>query len=299
MFSIFLCEGPVRNYAEAKGTDSAAYGAFFHSMLDQGVHLPPSAYEAWFVSGAHDDAALDRVVSALPAAARAARRRATRASGFRLACHNPLMSERTVVHLVRHGEVYNPEKVLYGRLPGYHLSERGQAMARVVAGFLAANDVTHVVASSLTRAKETAAPIAAAHDVSVTTDDRVIEAANAFEGQQVALSTFLAPRSLPLLRDVRRPSWGEPYAAHGSTGPGFPARAAARGHEAIIVSHQLPIWIARLSAEGRRLWHDPRSRVCTLASVTSFAFAGDQLTSITYAEPAAALLSDATASVGA
>ena len=72
MFSIFLCEGPVRNYAEAKGTDSAAYGAFFHSMLDQGVHLPPSAYEAWFVSGAHDDAALDRVVSALPAAARAA-----------------------------------------------------------------------------------------------------------------------------------------------------------------------------------------------------------------------------------
>ena len=211
------------------------------------------------------------------------------------------MSERTVVHLVRHGEVYNPEKVLYGRLPGYHLSERGQAMARVVAGFLAANDVTHVVASSLTRAKETAAPIAAAHDVSVTTDDRVIEAANAFEGQQVALSTFLAPRNLPLLRDVRRPSWGESYAditvRMGAAVTA--ARAAARGHEAIIVSHQLPIWIARLSAEGRRLWHDPRSRVCTLASVTSFAFAGDQLTSITYAEPAAALLSDATASVGA
>ena len=72
MFSIFLTEGPVTNYDQAKTTSSPAYAAFFHSMLDQGVHLPPSAYEAWFVSAAHDDAALDRVVEALPEAARAA-----------------------------------------------------------------------------------------------------------------------------------------------------------------------------------------------------------------------------------
>ncbi len=72
MFSIFLTDRTVTNYDDAKTTNAPAYAAFFHSMLDQGVHLPPSAYEAWFVSAAHDDAALDRVLAALPAAARAA-----------------------------------------------------------------------------------------------------------------------------------------------------------------------------------------------------------------------------------
>ncbi|MFC7502349.1 glutamate-1-semialdehyde 2,1-aminomutase [Nocardioides sp. GCM10030258] len=72
MFSVFLTEEPVTNYAEAQRTDVAAYGAFFHAMLDRGVHLPPSAYEAWFVSSSHDDRAVQHVLDALPAAAEAA-----------------------------------------------------------------------------------------------------------------------------------------------------------------------------------------------------------------------------------
>ena len=84
MFSVFLTEpsrlasshlspsAPVRDFADASTTDAAAYGAFFHAMLDRGVHLPPSAYEAWFVSAAHDDRAVQTVLDALPKAATAA-----------------------------------------------------------------------------------------------------------------------------------------------------------------------------------------------------------------------------------
>jgi glutamate-1-semialdehyde 2,1-aminomutase len=72
MFSVFLTDEPVRDFAGASRTDTAAYGAFFHAMLDRGVHLPPSAYEAWFVSAAHDDRAVQTVLDALPAAAEAA-----------------------------------------------------------------------------------------------------------------------------------------------------------------------------------------------------------------------------------
>ncbi len=72
MFSVFLTDRPVTDFASASTTDVAAYAAFFHAMLDGGVHLPPSAYEAWFVSAAHDDRAVQAVLDALPAAAEAA-----------------------------------------------------------------------------------------------------------------------------------------------------------------------------------------------------------------------------------
>lgn len=72
MFSVFFTGDPVRDYAAASTQDTAAYAAFFHAMLDRGVYLPPSAYEAWFVSAAHDDRAVSTVVDALPAAAAAA-----------------------------------------------------------------------------------------------------------------------------------------------------------------------------------------------------------------------------------
>jgi glutamate-1-semialdehyde 2,1-aminomutase len=81
MFSVFFVDpdvvpngvgGQVRDYAGARTQDTAAFAAFFHAMLDRGVYLPPSAFEAWFLSAAHDDAALERVVDALPAAAAAA-----------------------------------------------------------------------------------------------------------------------------------------------------------------------------------------------------------------------------------
>ncbi|NUP51261.1 MAG: glutamate-1-semialdehyde 2,1-aminomutase [Catenulispora sp.] len=72
MFSVFFTEKPVANYDDARTQDVKAYGEFFHAMLNRGVYLPPSAYEAWFVSAAHDAAAVDAIAEALPHAARAA-----------------------------------------------------------------------------------------------------------------------------------------------------------------------------------------------------------------------------------
>ncbi|MEU5302035.1 histidine phosphatase family protein [Streptomyces noursei] len=198
--------------------------------------------------------------------------------------------EITVVHLMRHGEVHNPEGVLYGRRPGYHLSDLGRKMADRVAEHLAERDITHVVASPLERAQETASPIAEAHGLAIATDERLIEAANVFEGKTFGVGdgALKKPGNWKYLTNPFRPSWGEPYieqvvrmmAALGA------ARDAARGHEAVAVSHQLPIWIVRSFAERRRLWHDPRKRQCTLASLTSFTFHGDKIISVGYSEPA-------------
>ena len=68
------------------------------------------------------------------------------------------------------------------------------------------------------------------------------------------------------------------------------AKDRARGHEAVCVSHQLPIWTLRSFLEGRRLWHDPRKRECSLASVTTVHFEGDRVVAVTYDQPARALL---------
>ena len=213
----------------------------------------------------------------------------------------PGADDLTVVHLMRHGEVHNPDGVLYGRLDGFHLSDLGQEMARLVAAHLEANDITHVVASPLERAQETAAPIAADHGVEIATDVRVIESENQFEGRSVGPKDLLHPRNWHLFRDVTKPSWGEPYEdiATRMLAAVADARDAARGHEAVVVSHQLPVWTVRNKLEGRRLWHDPRKRECTLASLTSLTYRGDELASIAYSEPAAELLVRASKSVGA
>lgn len=197
---------------------------------------------------------------------------------------------KTIVHMMRHGEVHNPEKLLYGKLPGYRLSHLGQQMAKAMATALADHDVTHVVASPLERAQETALPIAEQFGLAVNTDPMLIESANTFEGTQVQRA-LRDPRYWRLMWNPFRPSWGEPYnriltrmlAALAG------ARVAAAGHEAVCVSHQLPIWTLRRRLEGRRLWHDPRSRVCGLASLTSFHFEDEMLTEISYSEPAAHL----------
>ncbi len=213
------------------------------------------------------------------------------------------MSERTVVHFLRHGEVDNPEKVLYGRLPGYRLSDLGERMAERAAQWFAGRDVVRVVSSPLERARQTAAPIAAVLELPVVIDERLIESENVFEGRSVGVGdgALRSPRAWWHLRNPFLPSWGEPYTrvALRMHAAAEVAREAARGHEAVLVSHQLPIWIARLSAEHRRLWHDPRRRECSLASVTSFTYAGDKLVSLSYAEPAADLLAAASTVPGA
>jgi len=210
---------------------------------------------------------------------------------------------RTVVHLLRHGEVFNPEGILYGRLPGYVLSDLGHEMAGRAAVALAEHDVAAVISSPMERAQQTAAPMAAAHGLEVGIDDNLIEAENIFEGQRVSVGdgVLKQPRTWRHLWNPFKPSWGEPYdivatRMHRAIDA---AREQARGHEAVLVSHQLPIWIARLAAENRRLWHDPRSRQCTLASITSLEYAGDDLVAISYTEPSRDLLVKASKIAGA
>jgi broad specificity phosphatase PhoE len=197
---------------------------------------------------------------------------------------------RTTVHLLRHGEVFNPDKLLYGRLPGFRLSEAGAEMATMAMKHLAGRDVTYLVSSPLQRAQETAGPIATEFGLDIAVDDRLIEAANAFEGQRVAGpgGALKRPSSWPLLRNPLRPSWGEPYEqiAQRMFAAALAARHQAAGHEAVCVSHQLPIVCLRRYVEGRRLWHDPRRRQCSLASITSLVFAGDRVVRVDYAEPA-------------
>jgi broad specificity phosphatase PhoE len=197
---------------------------------------------------------------------------------------------RTIVHVLRHGEVHNPKGILYGRLPGYHLSTTGQAQARTVASVLAGHDITHVVASPLQRAQETAAPIAGEHGLTLVTDDNLIEAGNDFEGLKVSVGdgALRRPRHWLKLRDPFTPSWGEPYLqiAHRMLAAVNTARVAAVGHEAVCVSHQLPVWTLRRFLQGERLWHDPRHRQCGLASLTSLVYEGDTLVDIVYSEPA-------------
>ena len=204
------------------------------------------------------------------------------------------MSDTTTVHLLRHGEVHNPEGVLYGRRDGYHLSDRGQEMARVVAEAIKDRDITHLVSSPLERAQETARPLAAARGIEITTDARIIESTNVFEGRRFGVGdgALRRPSAWRHLWNPFKPSWGEPYkqvVARMMAGV-HDARDAARGHEAVLVSHQLPIWITRLAAEKRSFLHDPRKRQCTLCSLTSFNFTGDALTSISYSEPAGHLI---------
>lgn len=200
----------------------------------------------------------------------------------------------TVVHLLRHGEVDNPQQVLYGRLPDYHLSPLGRKMAERVAESVAEREVVHLAASPLERAQETAVPIAAAFGLPVATDERLVEATNIFEGRRFGGSNgeLRKPAAWWHFRNPFLPSWGEPYqeivvrmlAAMAD------ARRAAEGREALLVSHQLPIWTVRSYATGRRLWHDPRRRQCTLASLTSFTYAGERIVSVDYSEPAGDLL---------
>ncbi|MFF1698330.1 histidine phosphatase family protein [Streptomyces sp. NPDC058257] len=199
-------------------------------------------------------------------------------------------SELTVVHLMRHGEVENPEGILYGRLPDYHLSELGRQMADRVAEHLAPRDITHVVASPLDRAQETATPIAKEYGLELASDGRLIEAGNVFEGKTFGVGdgALKNPENWKHLVNPFKPSWGEPYVEQvvRMMGALDAAKDAARGHEAVCVSHQLPIWIVRSFVEKRRLWHDPRKRQCTLASLTSFTYRGDKIVSVGYTEPA-------------
>lgn len=204
---------------------------------------------------------------------------------------------KTLVHVLRHGEVENPDGILYGRQADWHLSVRGREMAEAVAKWTKGRDIAAVIASPLERAQETAQPIAALHKLSVQTDSRLIEAANIFEGKKFGVGAsrgaLLKPSAWRHLWNPWRPSWGEPYQEQIKRMMAAinDARAQVNGREALCVSHQLPIWILRSAIEGKPLLHDPRKRICSLASVTTIVFSAQGvIEGVEYAEPAAHLL---------
>ncbi|WKD56791.1 Phosphoserine phosphatase 1 [Corynebacterium capitovis DSM 44611] len=195
---------------------------------------------------------------------------------------------RTTVHLVRHGEVYNPQKILYGKMPGYHLSSRGRSMAAATSQFFRGRDVTYLAASPLERAQETAQPIAEVTGLEVGTREGIVEAGNTFEGLRTKgwRSQLINPIRWRHMTNPARPSWGESYRdilermwreVEG-------ARDEAEGHEAVLVSHQLPIVTVQRFVQGKPLAH--MSRECDLASVTSVVFNGGDVVDWSYSQPA-------------
>lgn len=196
----------------------------------------------------------------------------------------------TIVHLLRHGEVYNPDKILYGRLPGYHLSNRGHAMAEQVAEVLKDHDITYMAASPLQRAQETALPLARELGLDVDIDQGLLEAGNRFEGLRVKSwkSQLWNPVRWPLMKNPSQPSWGEHYdvIAARMLDAVERGRVAAEGHEAVLVTHQLPIVMVQRAVQGKPLAHNPATRKCELASLTSLVFQDDQITDMYYTEPA-------------
>ncbi|MFP5416107.1 MAG: histidine phosphatase family protein [Actinomycetes bacterium] len=201
----------------------------------------------------------------------------------------------TIVHVCRHGQVENPDHILYGRLPGYHLSDLGKRMAQRLADYFADEPIAHLRVSPLQRAQETMAPIAAAHPhLEVVEDHRITEASNVFEGRHFGRynQRLLLPQNWWHFRNPLRPSWGEPnvdVARRMRAALGDAAASVPPGGQAVLVAHQLPIYVARLDAEGRSLVHNPANRECRQASVTSFHYLSGRVVKVEYTEPCADL----------
>ncbi|HEY8318665.1 MAG TPA: histidine phosphatase family protein [Amnibacterium sp.] len=194
------------------------------------------------------------------------------------------------LHLVRHGEVHNPAGVIYGRLPEFRLSDRGERMAARTAESLADLPITRIVASPLLRTQQSAQPIAEIFGLPVESDERVIESGNALEGRVSAgTALFRDPRDWRLFVNPLRPSWGEPYTeiVERMRRAIFDVFASTDDGDVVIVTHQLPIWMVHRSMAGEPLPHDPRHRRCALSSVTSVARRDGRLAEIAYTDPAA------------
>lgn len=194
------------------------------------------------------------------------------------------------IHLVRHGEVFNPEGVLYERIDGFGLSDLGHQMARAAAERLSAEGVkiSKLISSPLQRTRESARPIEELFGVSADLDDRVIEPWNLFRGLRVGPRALLKRPSIILnLHNPSRPSWGEPFAdiASRMQDAALDHWSAAESGDVVVVSHQLPIWMLYRSAQGLKLPHDPRQRRCSLSSITSFEVIDGKLREVSYREP--------------
>jgi broad specificity phosphatase PhoE len=198
------------------------------------------------------------------------------------------------IHLVRHGEVHNPEGVLYGRLPNFGLSDLGHKMAAEAANQLqnSGRKITALYCSPLQRTRESANPIAKAFGLTAIIDEKFIEPHNIFEGKVIrGARILLKPHLWFHLRNPSEPSWGEPYehiVARMNEGILEAAEQVAHG-DLVIVSHQLPIWMVHSLAVGAKYPHNPTQRRCALSSITSFEIKDGKLVEVDYRDPSEAL----------
>lgn len=205
-----------------------------------------------------------------------------------------------LIHLVRHGEVWNPDGVLYGRIPGFHLSERGHRMAALAAASLAGHPIAAIWASPLQRTQESAAPwmerFGAALPDGLVTDPRLIEPENRFEGLNIRRELRRRPLLIRHLRNPSLPSWGEPFVsiAGRMMAAVADAHSSVESGEVVFVSHQLPIWMVARTVQGKRLASDPRTRRCSLSSITTVARdeSTGRFVEVDYQEPARELLAE-------
>lgn len=197
------------------------------------------------------------------------------------------------VHLIRHGEVENPAGVVYGRLPGFFLSDRGRRQAEAAAAALRASgaEVGRIISSPLERARESAAPLAEAFGLGIETNDAFLEATSRLQGRayDVSLAILAHPEAWRFLLNPARPSWGEPYRdvlARMLRGiRDLTVASDASGRDVAIVSHQLPIWMVSRHASGKPLIHDPRKRRCAHSSITTVEVDGPVVRHVRYLDP--------------
>lgn len=202
------------------------------------------------------------------------------------------------LHLVRHGEVYNPDRVLYGRIPGYLLSDLGHEMARAAAEEIrgSGRTVSRLCASPLERAQESAAPMSELLELPIETEPRIIEPTNWFEGKvnHGPGAEFKKFRNWHKFWNPFLPSWGEPYRSVADRVRLAMDDAWENTPEGdiVMVSHQSPIWMAHLDIAGEKLWHNPAKRRCDLSSITSFEKRDGTWVEVNYRTPAAPLMEE-------
>ena len=192
----------------------------------------------------------------------------------------------TVVHLVRHAEVENPDNIWYGHLEGFSLSAKGRETAEALAEFFASHPLAAVYASPLARAQETARPIARARGLDVDVCQDIVETQSHLQGEYADPRVFLNPRNLRYFLNPFRPSWGEPYrsVAARMVRAVEAMRVAHPGGEVVAVSHMTPIQIGRLAVEGRPLRPWLNNVACRRGSVTTLEFGDDGYTRTVYQE---------------
>lgn len=223
----------------------------------------------------------------------------------------------TTIHFVRHGEVDNPNHVLYERLPGFHLSARGVRMAQATAKYIATvpqmRGITAIYSSPLERTRETAREIenalrkiadssyvkahcdedsAQSQESDIILDKRLIEAGNNFRGKRIGYGegALWKNDNWKLVANLWKPSWGESYRSI-ATRVGDFVREQVRKHpgeQIVAVTHESPIWSYRHLLETGHAEHNMLLRHTALASITSITYDCETLRvlSITYVDPA-------------